>query len=525
MLVGIPGVHERSVSAGAMDMMQTDPAAPQATAATSGPADTERRAGRLGRLAIAVIVLAYAVLAGMLLNTGIADNGDFSRSMQWFIEKPAPLSSNWPADEETWQRRFGNYWIDLWDLKPDLSIREMENRSSAHLLNMAGIAANRLFGGDGYSLRVASLPARAADILAFASLAVLFMRRTGSAALAALLAAGLAAVLLDLGYKAFFNSFYEDRASLLYLTILVPATVLAFGPRGRWWGKALFAVALALFSASKAQFLPTPIILLGAYALHAGAARLLARPGEREPAPRHGAVRRLGVIALLFLVPQAVALSSAASYPFGRINAYHGVFLGALVFSEEPGRHLAGFPPGAGRCIGVNAFEHGTCFEDLSPHATRAKGLGIYLREPAALWRAVSFSAASMHDIALEGYGKRHLDGTLSPAIEPTLWSSAKRLLPAGYWYLAMVAAFSLLFLLRSRSARLGSFALAGLSLTAIAASQTVVTVLGDGTAEIRKHLLVGNLAFDLALVLAVTLCVERLLLLRRRPRRPFPRP
>jgi hypothetical protein len=88
-----------------------------------------------------------------------------------------------------------------------------------------------------------------------------------------------------------------------------------------------------------------------------------------------------------------------------------------------------------------------------------------------------------------------------------------------------MVVAFSLLFLLRYRSARLGSFALAGLFLTAIAASQTVVTVLGDGTAEIRKHLLVGNLAFDLALVLAVTLCVERLLLLRRRPRRSFPRP
>ena len=53
-----------------------------------------------------------------------------------------------------------------------------------------------------------------------------------------------------------------------------------------------------------------------------------------------------------------------------------------------------------------------------------------------------------------------------------------------------------------SRIAELRSFALAAQFLCAIAVSQTVITVVGDGRAEIQKHLLTANFAFDLAVVL-----------------------
>ena len=117
-------------------------------------------------------MLIYAVLAPLLINTGIADNGDFSRSMQWFIEKPAAFETNWPSDDGTWDRRFAKFWIDEWTPKPEPALGGMESRSSAQLLNMAGIAANAaartVTGNTGYSLRIASIPARIVELAAFA---------------------------------------------------------------------------------------------------------------------------------------------------------------------------------------------------------------------------------------------------------------------------------------------------------------------------------------------------------------------
>ena len=128
-------------------------------------------------------MLIYAVLAPLLINTGIADNGDFSRSMQWFIEKPAAFETNWPSDDGTWDRRFAKFWIDEWTPKPEPALGGMESRSSAQLLNMAGIAANAaartVTGNTGYSLRIASIPARIVELAAFAALAILFHAATG----------------------------------------------------------------------------------------------------------------------------------------------------------------------------------------------------------------------------------------------------------------------------------------------------------------------------------------------------------
>jgi hypothetical protein len=52
-------------------------------------------------------------------------------------------------------------------------------------------------------------------------------------------------------------------------------------------------------------------------------------------------------------------------------------------------------------------------------------------------------------------------------------------------------------------------FVLAAQFLCAIAVSQTVITVVGDGRAEIQKHLLTANFAFDLAVVLTVAFSVH----------------
>jgi len=452
---------------------------------------------------VALIILVYAILAPMLINTGIADNGDFSRSMQWFIEKPAAFETNWPSDDATWDRRFTKFWIDEWTLKQHPEFSGIESRSSAQLLNMAGIASNAIAGAitgnADYSLRMASIPARIIDVAAFAALAVLLYTVTGSTALTSLTMFFVAVILLDVSYKAFFNSFYEERASLLYLTTLVPATAMAFkAGSGRVW-KVVFAVTLALFASSKAQFAPSPAILLIVYLGHA----IVSSPPGRQS--KRGLLSVVG----LFVVPQLIALASTTGYEFRNVNAYNATFIGALTFSDDPVRHLGNFPPEASSCVGVNAYEAGTCFKEMALLASHGKVVGIYLTDLPALGRAIDFAAEGMNDIALGDYGKRHLDGLITPVIEPSLWTGIKRLMPAGLWFYAMAAALSGALLPLSRVAGLRSFALTAQFLSAIAVSQTLITVVGDGRAEIGKHLLVGNFAFDLALVLTVALAAH----------------
>jgi hypothetical protein len=256
---------------------------------------------------------------------------------------------------------------------------------------------------------------------------------------------------------------------------------------------------LALFASSKAQFAPTPAILLIVYLAHAYVSAL----------PRIPFTHRLISIVGLFLVPQIIALAVTSGYEFRNVNAYNAIFLGALTFSNNPGRHLDDFPPDAARCVGVNAYATGTCFEEMGPLATHGKVIGIYLTDLPALGGAIDFAAEAMHDIALGDYGKRHLDGLITPMVEPSLWTGIKRLMPAGLWFYAMALALSGVLLPLSRIAELRSFALAAQFLCAIAVSQPVIAVVGDGRAEISKHLLVGNFAFDLALVLTVAFAVH----------------
>jgi hypothetical protein len=467
------------------------------------------------------IILLYSILAPLLINTGIADNGDFTRSMQWFIEKPAAFATNWPSDDAAWKRRFANFWIDAWTMKPSAEIGVMESYSSAQLLNMAGIAANTVAGNADYSLRTASIPARIVELAGFAALAVLFHAATRSAALTFVTLLFVSAILLDLSYKAFFNSFYEERASLLYLTILVPATITSFKAGSGWGWKVLFAAALALFASSKAQFAPTPAILLTVHLLHLGASTLFTRPAGPAPSSALGG-RRLVSTVVLFLIPQIIALVVTSGYGFGKVNAYNSVFLGALTFSEEPLRHLDDFPPDAARCIGANVYHPDTCFKEMSPHTTHGNAIKIYLADLPALTRAATFAAEAMHGIALDELSKRHLDDAVTPVIAPTFWTSTKGLMPKGIGFYGMVLAVSALLLPLSRIAELKPFALVAQFLNAIALSQTVIVVVGDGRAEIQKHLLVANFAFDLAFVLTIAFAVYAMISVGRRAPPPL---
>jgi hypothetical protein len=96
--------------------------------------------------------------------------------------------------------------------------------------------------------------------------------------------------------------------------------------------------------------------------------------------------------------------------------------------------------------------------------------------------------------------------------------------MPKGIGFYVMALAVSALLLPLSRITELRPFALAAQFLNAIALSQTVIVVVGDGRAEIQKHLLVGNFAFDLAFVLTIAFAVYAIISVVRRASPRFSR-
>src|ERR1044072_5037943 len=92
--------------------------------------------------AIRIILRLWFLIAMYLQRTiGMADNGDFTRSMGWISSGPVGIEPNWPAaGTDAWVKRFDNYWIPLWKLDWHFE----RPTTSAFLLWLPGAVLNYL---------------------------------------------------------------------------------------------------------------------------------------------------------------------------------------------------------------------------------------------------------------------------------------------------------------------------------------------------------------------------------------------
>jgi len=111
--------------------------------------------------------LIFFTTAGLLaqLDTGLADNGDFTRAMTIFTSGPATISPNWPdpiSQKELWVRRFFKYYIPYWKLDyPEAFSIRRPFKSTALLLWVPGIFLNQLFWSKNVlNIGIMSLPIR-----------------------------------------------------------------------------------------------------------------------------------------------------------------------------------------------------------------------------------------------------------------------------------------------------------------------------------------------------------------------------
>jgi hypothetical protein len=87
-------------------------------------------------------------------NSGLADNGDFERSMGWISPGPIGIEPNLPAaGTEASSKRFLNYWIPSWKMEWNISASACP-ATSAILLWIPGAVLNYFL----YSPKILYLP-------------------------------------------------------------------------------------------------------------------------------------------------------------------------------------------------------------------------------------------------------------------------------------------------------------------------------------------------------------------------------
>ena len=466
---------------------------------------------------LVTVLLLGGFVAGMAVQfrTGLADNGDYTRSIKFFSSGPEGIQPNFPPrNTPLWYSRFYEYWLPNWTLR-----RHREKVvTSAALLWLPGVLASAAAASPTVSLPWLSLVPRA---LLLGELWVLLRwarRQPAGRWLPWTLGLPLVLLLTTTDNAAYLNSFYQEAASQVFVLPAVFSLVY-LRARPSWLRLGGAVACVALLTAAKSSTIYWPLLTLP-FGLYAWTARDPARWRRRA-----GPILTVGLALACLLTFGARRLTE---YHEANVNPYHSLFYGTLMFSRHPAEHLQrlGLADGAA-CIGVSAYnERGKAY--FNAHLARMSfrnTLSTLAHEPSILCRMGYFGLCSMQDISLEYLGKyaaddpRLLHGPPWPGAGSgseqrlwnapqesnwaNLWSNVKfHIFPTGTSLALTLAGFAGFCLWQFRAPGTGGdLAFAGLLATLAVAADLAVAMLGEGRHELIKHLYLANLLFDLAAI------------------------
>jgi hypothetical protein len=471
------------------------------------------------RWLLTALLLGAALVGTVLqLDVGLADNGDYTRLMQWFSTGPSGFDENWPAEGSAeYAERFYNDVPAFWKLDFPFASRWV---SSILLVWLPGLLLNLImFSTDTLYLPMLSFAPRL-FLLVFLWLLLRRIAKDGERTVSLLsVVVGLPLVFISFNtdYIAYFSSFYQEPASLIGLGLILLTIGYYTGKQDSRWRPWLSAAAVFFMTTAKLSNIHWALI-----------AMLLLVPWKQL---RHRRKRLVVYVLLIGVLPAGFTLLQASLYGTRTVNAYQSIYCGALMFSDHPSAHLDRLGmSGATGYIGHHAYgEEGKeamrRFPNRLSHGTVTD---ILLHEPVIAWRMLTFAADSMQQAELTHLSKAVLNnrpGTTRPwprwtaatAAQATpldSWSRLKRtVFPRGH---ALIASTVLLFLLlwiarRSVNPLLRIFASAGMLLAMGLLADMWMQIFGDGQRDLIKHLYLANICWDGLLVASLGAAVAAL--------------
>jgi hypothetical protein len=460
----------------------------------------------------AVLILWFVIAMVPQNNVGLADNGDFTRSMEWISSGPVGIEPNWPAaGTEDSSRRFFNFWLPFWKLEWNIQWPT----TSALLLWLPGALVNYFV----YSSKVLYLPILAffPKLILFSILLLLFnwIKLDPNYTTILLFSIGVPVVLIftNTEYVAYFNSFYQESASLIFLVVLL-ASILLLKQHSSFAYLLYSLASILLLATAKPANLYWPFVAVP-FVLYVWSIKRVVK------VPTMMAANLL----LIFLFTFAsVAMTNAGST---KTNPYHSLFVGVLAFSGDPSAHLHDLGMNnATQCINTLAFSPvgSTCLAKYQNQISFKNMSRVIYKEPAVIFRMWKHALDNMQDVSLDYLGRYSFFDTRSytspnllnvevqqqrfqsPASGSKLlnpWTRIKfKFFPIGYALALTLIGFLIWFTWKIKDNGIQQdLALVGLLSTIACIADTLIAILGDGKSELIKHLLLSNILFDIALV------------------------
>ncbi|MFD1952781.1 hypothetical protein ACFSL6_00945 [Paenibacillus thailandensis] len=440
-------------------------------------------------VAAAFVVLFVTLMLPPVI--GVADNGDFVRLM-------SGAGIGYLDPKESYRDRYFGYAHTEYGYGPFQLGRYV---SLQVLLVLLAGGIGRLIDSSVFDIRVLSA------IYSLLFLAALYLivkhYKQQSAFVNAVLFAVLAFIFLDVGYIAYFNSFFGEPVTLIFMLMTfgaAAAIVRSDKPSG--WLLVLFFAAGAFVACTKLQNAPIGllIMLLG---LRLGLVR-----SDRKW--RRGAW--CGVAALLLA---SVVMYAAAPQGFKHINLYQSIFFGILKDSPHPERDLEelGLPAKFIVNAGTNYFQKDAPIKQNDPeiaaYLDRMSHKDVvlyYLKHPGRFVQKMEQGAKN--GMMIRPYYLGNFDKTEGKpygalSMKYSGWSEFKRtVLPSNLLFLSLfyLAYFAVLAAeyVRSRERRGRLFIELFAAIGLIGLCAFAVPLVGDGEADLGKHLFLFNVCFDM---------------------------
>jgi hypothetical protein len=434
---------------------------------------------------------------------GVADNGDFGRVLT--VSGLRVLHPELSYDELYFNYAYSRFGYGAHMAGGYVSTHVI-------LIALAGWIG-RLVNGEVFDIRV--LGAGYAALFAMAvALLVRHLPSASSRKGTFMLTAGSAVVILfvfgDIGYTAYFQSFFgEPYAYIAMLLMLAAALSLsaAAEPNGKLL--ALFAAAAIAVATSKIQNAPLGF----AFALLAWRMTGL-RSDRRWQRQVWTVVGVLIVISALMIV--------VAPNRLKHTNLYQSIFYGVLKDSPNVARDMKelGIPDKYAALAGTNYFQKDTVIPQSDPvlhrevleRLSHRDIVAYYLRHPSRFVQKLDKAAANAMYIRPAYLGNYDPSAGKPPrTLSDTFngWSRFKtETMPRRAWmyvalFLAYCAALAWIWAkAASRRIRLGAETLFVVALAGI--FSWIIPLIGDGEADLGKHLFMFNVCFDMMGISAV---------------------
>ncbi|MEK3941804.1 hypothetical protein BK125_23680 [Paenibacillus odorifer] len=454
-------------------------------------------------------IIIYLLFVGPFI--GVADNGDFLRMMN-------TIGLNYYDTGASYADQFFNF---------SHSSFAYENlfRGFYPSSQIFIVLVPRLIGGliHGSFFDVRLLGAVYGLLLLAATWLLVKYNARGSYVTGLLLGAAILFVFYDIGYVAYFNSLFGEPVSMVFMLLTFALGLrLTSQEKPTTKGLTLFFIAILFLVTSKIQNAPIGI----AFALIF--LRFMMLDGE-------GKWRKLALRFSIAIFLVSIVLYVAAPKDLKHINLYQTVFFGILNESPDVKGDLQdlGLPERLEVLAGTNYFQTDTVIKQNDPslvpdfydRVSHKDVLFFYLKHPDRLIDNMKYAASNSMAIRpyyLGNYEKSENKPAGALSYTYSAWSQFKnKHIPHTLGFLSIFYlvyfAGALFQYFRSRDIR-GKVAGELLMLLGlIGIFSFLVPILGDGRADIGKHLFLFNVCFDMMVVVMFGWIIHKLTGIARR--------